>query len=129
MLDELSLPLRWDLVREDAITQGADWVRYIDLYYDDEALGTEVLWEPAGATARMHIKADYGGAVALELTTENGRLRIGDGHTLTLWLTAAATAGVADWGLGVYDLEIVDAASAVIRVYHGRVALSREVTS
>ena len=127
-MSDAAVPIRWDLVGEDAITQGAAWTRYSALEYTD-AGGNVVTWSTTGYTARMQVRATIDGPVVLELTTANGRLQTGvAGWTIVLSLTAAASAGLADWGLGVYDLEIVDTFGTVTRIHYGAVALSREVT-
>ena len=129
MAVETSLPIRWDLTGEDAITQGADWMRYHAFDYTDES-GNLIVWDTTGYTARMTIRADYGGSAILSLTTDNGRLEVGGTDwSLMMHLTPAATEGLADWGIGVYDCELVDEFGRVTRVLHGRAALSREVTT
>ena len=105
-MNERELPIRWDLTGEDAIVQGATWTRYTALEYLDPDTGAVTTWDTTGYTARMTIRATIGGPVVLELTTENGRLEVGDPDwTVKISLTPAATTDLADWGLGVYSLE------------------------
>ena len=123
---ENELPIRWDLTGEDAIVQGATWERYSALTYLDPVTSTEIVWDTTGYTARMTIRPSVGAAAVLELTTENGRLAVGDPDwTVKMSLTPAATAGLADWGLGYYSLEIIDAFGHEYRIHDGRCALRR----
>lgn len=129
MSNEQTLPIRWDLTGEDAIVQGADWRREMLLTYSD---GTN--WNTSGYTARMMIRAGYDSPVLLDCTTANGRIEVGiQGiapyqRNIAITLTAAATAALTDWGLGVFDLNLTDTTGHVIRVYEGSVALNRQVT-
>lgn len=82
----------------------------------------------AGATARMQIRAGVGGALLLELNTENGGLAITGPGTLTRTMSAATTAALA-WTEAVYDLEVEYADGTVQRYLQGRVTVSREVTT
>jgi len=129
MSNEQTLPIRWDLTGEDAIVQGADWRREMLLSYED---GT--IWPTSGYTGRMMIRADYDSPVLLDCTTTNGRIEVGIQGTapyqrnIAITLTAATTAALSDWGLGVWDLELTDSTGHVFRVYFGRAALNRQVT-
>jgi hypothetical protein len=62
------LPGRHDIT----VIQGADWTLPLRVLLDD---GT--LLDTADSTARMQIRASIDAAVALELTTANGRLGVG----------------------------------------------------
>ena len=67
-------------------------------------------------------------AVLLELTTENGRIRLGGpSGAIELHLSAQETAAI-EWESGVYDLEIEFAGGQVRRLFAGRVKVSKEVT-
>jgi hypothetical protein len=89
----------------------------------------------ASYTARMQIRAPgsasgvNGGAVLIELTTENSRIALQGGGELgriDLHLTATDTETLA--GIrGVYDLELVQGVD-VTRLLEGEVTLSPEVT-
>lgn len=93
--------------------------------------GGQLIYKPpvdlTGATARMQIRAGLGGAVLLELTTENGGLAITGPGTLTRTLSATETAALT-WTDGVYDLEVEYADGTVQRYLQGAVTVSREVT-
>lgn len=93
--------------------------------------GGQLIYKPpvdlTGATARMQIRAQLGGAVLLELTTENGALAITGLGTITRTLSAAQTAALA-WTEGVYDLEVQYPDGTVQRYLQGAVTVSREVT-
>ena len=94
--------------------------------------GGQLIYKPpvdlTGATARMQIRAGLGGAVLLELTTENGGLAITGPGTLTRTLSATETAALT-WTDGVYDLEVEYADGTVQRYLQGTVTVSREVTT
>lgn len=94
--------------------------------------GGQLIYKPpvdlAGATARMQVRAGIGGALLLELTTENGGLAITGPGTLTRTLSAAQTAALT-WTEGVYDLEIEYPDGTVQRYLQGAVTVSREVTT
>lgn len=93
--------------------------------------GGQLIYKPpvdlTGATARMQIRAGLGGAVLLELTTENGGLAITGPGTITRTLSATQTAALT-WTDGVYDLEVEYADGTVQRYLQGAVTVSREVT-
>ncbi len=93
--------------------------------------GGQLIYKPpvdlTGATARMQIREQVGGAVLLELTTENGGLAITGPGTLTRTLSATQTAALT-WTDGVYDLEVEYADGTVQRYLQGAVTVSREVT-
>lgn len=93
--------------------------------------GGQLIYKPpvdlTGATARMQIRAQLGGAVLLELTTENGALAITGLGTITRTLSAAQTAALT-WTEAVYDLEVQYPDGTVQRYLQGAVTVSREVT-
>jgi hypothetical protein len=93
--------------------------------------GGQLIYKPpvdlTGASARMQIREQVGGAVLLELTTENGGLAITGPGTLTRTLSATATAALT-WTDGVYDLEVEYSDGTVQRYLQGAVTVSREVT-
>lgn len=127
---EQTLPIRWDLTGEDAIVQGADWRREALLTYSD---GT--IWDTAGYTGRMMIRADYDSPVLLDCTTANGRIEVGiqgtapNQRNIAITLTAATTAALTFTELAVWDITLADGAGHVVRVYGGVVALNRRVVS
>ncbi|WP_313308796.1 hypothetical protein [Stutzerimonas nitrititolerans] len=94
--------------------------------------GGQLIYKPpvdlTGATARMQIRAGIGGALLLELTTENAGLAITGPGTLVRTLSAAQTAALT-WTEGVYDLEVEYADGTVQRYLQGKVTVSREVTT
>lgn len=93
--------------------------------------GGQLIYKPpvdlTGATARMQIRAGLGGALLLELNTENGGLAITGPGTLTRTLSATETAALT-WTDGVYDLEVEYSDGTVQRYLQGAVTVSREVT-
>jgi hypothetical protein len=132
-------PIRWDLTGEDAITQGADWTRYVALYYVDPADGVEKVWDITGYTARMTIRDNVDAGSRYNANTENGRINTtlqvinGQEWSLQITFTASSTSRTTNptlnnLQLGVYDLEVIDPYGHVTRVYEGRVALSKEVS-
>lgn len=94
--------------------------------------GGQLIYKPpvdlTGATARMQIRAQVGGAVLLELTTANGDLAFTGPGTITRTLSAAQTAALT-WTEAVYDLEVEYADGTVQRYLQGTVTVSREVTT
>ncbi len=94
--------------------------------------GGQLIYKPpvdlTGATARMQIRAGVGGALLLELTTENDGLAITGPGTLTRTMSASQTAALA-WAEAVYDLEVEYADGTVQRYLQGAVTVSREVTT
>lgn len=97
------------------------------------------LVDTAGWTARMQVRASVDDAVPLiSLTTENGRLATGiqsstvGGVTyqwnLLVTILDTDTSGLANWGDGRYDIELVDTFGHVLRVLEGVAVLSPEVT-
>jgi hypothetical protein len=94
--------------------------------------GGQLIYKPpvdlAGAKARMQVRAGLGGAVLLELTTENDGLAITGPGTITRTISATQTAGLT-WTDGVYDLEVEYADGTVQRYLQGAVTVSREVTT
>lgn len=128
-------PIRWDLTGEDAITQGADWIRYIGIDLYDATTDTESTWDLTGYTARLAIRPDYGEDAVLTGSTTDGRISTalvtdddGNEYSLTITFVNAVTAALADWGRGVWDLEVEDSFGHVTRLYHGYAVLSREVS-
>ncbi len=93
--------------------------------------GGQLIYKPpvdlTGASARMQIREQVGGAVLLELTTENGGLAIAGPGTITRTLSATQTAALA-WTEAVYDLEVQYPDGTVQRYLQGAVTVSREVT-
>jgi len=94
--------------------------------------GGQLIYKPpvdlTGAKARMQVRHQVGGAVLLELTTEDGGLEITSPGTLVRTLSAAQTAALT-WTDGVYDLEVEYADGTVQRYLQGVVTVSREVTT
>ena len=125
----MTLPERYDLT----IEQGATLKRWFRLTYPT---GTIVDLTAAGYdTARLTIRDEYGGDEIVALTTANGGVSVvqeadADGAEWSgyLYLSAASTAALTDWGDGAYDLEI-DNGSDVIRVLQGVATLSPEATT
>lgn len=127
---ELTLPIRRDLIGEDAITQGRFWMRKFVLAFAD---GT--LWDTSPYTARMQIRASYDGPVIVELTDANLALQVfirdsaPNQYNFAMILRSATTAPLIDWGLGVYDVEFADPGGVEkIAVYTGLCTMSRRVT-
>lgn len=82
----------------------------------------------AGYTARMHIRDKVGGALLLELTTENDCIVLDNSvKTISRTISAEDTADIA-WKKGVYDLEMVSG-DYVIKIDSGTVEVADEVTA
>ncbi|TXH57182.1 MAG: hypothetical protein E6Q97_04775 [Desulfurellales bacterium] len=104
---------------------GNEWPAYVSggfvLYNTPASL--------AGFTARMAIKDKIGGTLLHSLTTENAGIALYDTNkTITLTIPATATDDFA-WKKGVYDLEMVSGTGVVTLVMHGKVELTKEVTT
>lgn len=107
------------------VEQGATFSRVIT--YRD---GAGVLISLVGYTARLTARTKFSASVIFSLTTENGGIVLGGAlGTITLTITAAATAALAGGTSGVYDLELVDGSGVVTRVMRGAVIISRESTT
>lgn len=112
-----------------ALNQGSHWQRRIQL---QDGNGDPI--DLTGYTARMQLRKYVDDTADLfELTTENGRIQIGDaaptdGYVI-LTLTAIETAGIAG-GNPRYDLELVPSSgdADAWRPLMGRVLVSKEVT-
>ena len=79
----------------------------------------------ARAQVRESVESD---TVLLELTTDNGHIELGgpDG-SIRLLISATDTAAL-NWTSGVYDLEVEFPNGYVVRLLHGSVSVSPEVT-
>lgn len=102
---------------------------------DDEP-GTPV--DLTGYSARMHLRTEVADPdIALELTTENGRIILGASDraatpdpvsgVVTLWVEAAAMEDL-DAATYVYDLEMVSGDGFVTRFIEGKLKVRAEVT-
>lgn len=80
-------------------------------------------------TARMYMKVSkLDETPVLELTTENGRLFLGEtAGSIRMYISALDTAAITDLA-GVYDLELVSPTGAVTRLLAGKWKLDTEVT-
>lgn len=108
------------------IEQGATFEQTL-LWKDEDG----VLMPLLGRTGRMQIRSTVTDPeVAIELTTENGRMMFSDPGQIDLTIAAIDTAGL-KLSSGVHDLEIVNPAVSpveVTRLVQGTVEISPEVT-
>jgi hypothetical protein len=106
------------------IEQGATFLLTL-IYQDDTGAPANL----TGYTARMKLrKNSHSGQVAIELTTENGRISInGVAGQINLTISATETAALSDHEIGVYDLELVNG-EIVERLVEGSYTISPEVT-
>lgn len=106
------------------IEQGATF--YQELVWKD-SVGDPI--DLTGYTARMQIRKTVKSSDAiLSLTTENGRITLGDAEgTITLEVDAEDTADLTEF-CGVYDLEVEASDGTVTRLIQGQIEVSREVT-
>lgn len=80
-----------------------------------------------GYTARLQVRRRQSSDdVLISLTTANGGLVL-SGSTITITMTAAATA-LLDFNRAVYDLELIPASNEPERYLQGTVTLDHEVT-
>ena len=125
MTIEQTLPIRVDLVGEDAITQGSWWRREFAFVQDDGEL-----WDTTNFQAFMRSRSSVGGPVLLDLAWYSGRVVTGirgtapNQYNLAIELTATDTSGLTPWGLALYDLIVKDTSGRWMRVLEGTVALS-----
>ena len=109
--------VKYDIVIEQGATFG------LTLTYENP---DETPIDLTGMTARMQVRDASDDSLIIELTTENGRITLGEATgKITLAITAADTAAL-DRG-GVYDLELVNG-TEVNRIIQGKATLSEEVT-
>jgi hypothetical protein len=107
------------------VEQGATFTRVITWRDSDGALV-----DLTNYTARMMAREKFEDASAIfELTTENGGIALGGAAgTITLTISATATAAFSAQVHGVYDLELVDSGGVVTRLLKGRCEFDREAT-
>lgn len=131
---EESLPITFHFTGEDAILQRSYFRREFSLRFIN-TLGAEEVWDLTGRQISMQVKASPDGPVLLDCNTFNGRIIAGlfgvapDQYSFALELDHTATAGLADWGLGRYDLFMYDGSGIPIRLYEGDASLSRNVST
>ena len=91
---------------------------------------SENLVNLTGYTARMALRSAFtSSTTVLSLTTENGRISLGEvAGTITLTVAAADTAALTAPQTGVYDLELVSGAGVVTRLVQGTFNVTPEVT-
>ena len=109
------------------IEKGATFNRIIT-YKDENGDAIDL----TGFTAAMDIRAmKTTDTTLIQLTTENGRIALGDAAgTITLTILATDTETLGDSEgvtVGFYDLELITG-STVIRLLEGEVQISKEVT-
>lgn len=79
-------------------------------------------------TARMQAREKVTSTTTfIDISTTSGITLGGTNGTITVTLTAAETAAITATS-GVYDLELIDAASVITRLLNGTVTISEEVT-
>lgn len=81
----------------------------------------------AGYTARMHVRDPVTGDLLLELTTENGRIRLGEPTGFALLEVSATETEEIAWIAGRYDIELVSG-SYVTKLAGGTVTILDEET-
>lgn len=82
----------------------------------------------SGYTAKMQIRPEVSSStIYADASTTNGMIAInGTQGQITVTISETATA-LYDWSIGVYDLKVLSV-DDVIRLVHGNVALSKQVT-
>jgi len=125
---------RFPIRRPLTIIQGDDFSRYLGLKYYDPADETLKLLNTSGYTARMTVRASYDTPALVTATNANGRITVGIQGTapyqwnLTIAIPNAVTSALTDWGMGVYDLELVDTYGKVMTILYGSCCLQREAS-
>lgn len=89
--------------------------------YECTAAGTSGGSAPAYSTTLGATFTD--GSVTWIVKTSDTRV-----SNVRIVLTPAITSPLADWGLGVYDVELIDTFGHVLRFIEGMAVLSREIT-
>ena len=114
-------PAQYDLT----IYQGANFSQRLTFLQSSDGDPVDL----SGFTARMQLRQSVNSTTPLiELTTENGRITLGDAAgTVDLALNASETASLTA-GTAVYDLEIVQSETSADRYAQGSVTIIREVT-
>ena len=126
-----ALPIEFNLLDEDAITQNRYWRREFALYYlDDE--GNEQLWELEGAVSGAYctVKPSYDEPYVIFAHTSNGKVILGDasdGFSFAIELQHTDTNSLDDWGTGVWDIYILDSGRQ-IPLYFGTAEMLRNAT-
>lgn len=106
-----------------SIDQGTDTRVSVSI---SDATGTPI--DLTGASARMQLRTQINAPDFVdELTTDNGRIAIGDAGTLSLIFPNGVTTDTPA-GTYVYDLEMVDSDGLVSRVMEGTITIRPEVT-
>jgi hypothetical protein len=133
MTGEQQYPIRWDLTGEDAIVQGVTWRRYRAITY--MVGSTLTVFNTTGYTAQMTIRADYPPSPVLASHTTGiivslGALTTSDGQPYSIGITIpqSATTALTDFGIGKWDLILIDSFGSREMVYHGNAALERSVS-
>lgn len=106
------------------LPQGATWNRVLTWKTGTPAAPVDL----TGYTARMQLRRAVGYPVAVELTTENGRITLGGATgTITLSIDAATTAALTPMAYA-YDLELVSGAN-VYRLTEGTITVTPNITT
>jgi hypothetical protein len=82
----------------------------------------------AGYTARLTIKDRVGGTIRIALVSPTDIAIDNTEHTITMTIAAAITAAFT-WTKGTYDLEMVSPTGVVVKLFHGSIAITKEVTT
>lgn len=104
--------------------QGSTFSQQLTYTIDDVAV------DLTGYTARMKVKEKHTSTTTkLDLTTENGRIVLGDAlGTIDLTVSAGDTAAITAKEY-VYDLELVSSSNIVTRIIEGKFIVTPEVTN
>jgi hypothetical protein len=106
------------------IEKGADLDT--EFVYKDPA---GVPYDLTGYTARMHVRSEVGSdTVALDMTTENGYIELGDAAGTITFAVPGAITGDITIESGVYDLELIAPSGAIKRILKGNVKIDPNVT-
>jgi hypothetical protein len=136
MTQEKGFPIRRDLTGEYAIPQGSTWRQAFRLRYRDDEADPWTYWPTSDYTGVMTVRNELDGDVLLLCTTANGRLQLGeqgaepDIYTILIACSSTITGSIELEALeyGYYDLKVTSPFGHVTPVYHGRIALERQVS-
>ena len=126
----MTLPEQYTL----RIEQGATLKRWFALQYPDGTIANLATAGTGYTSGTLKIRPTYADEPVLILTTDNGGVNLtyqadanGRYWSGYIFCAASATAELAPWGDGVFDLEVSDGFD-VVRILQGRAWLSHEAS-
>jgi len=109
------------------VEQGATFDPLFTWYTQNDA-GVRTPVDLTGYSAKAQFRDDFGGAVALDLTSADGSIVLGDALGTIQFLVADTVTGAVTLEGGVWDLELTAPSGKVTRLLQGKWKLSLEAT-